>query len=106
MSTAVAICLHCQQPRSLAARGLCWVCHKDPDVRDLYPCRAPGRQPEGPTVGDSRQSADPTPALPGTAEKMAVMEERARAGESLFHPEDGRVPGVRRQESDGLILDP
>jgi len=33
--------------------------------------------------------SEPTPALPGSAEKLAVMIERAELGVQLFHPLDG-----------------
>lgn len=32
----------------------------------------------------------PVDALPGTPEKVAVLEKRAAHGEQLFHPADGR----------------
>jgi hypothetical protein len=34
----------------------------------------------------------PTTHLPGTPEKLAVLEERRRLKQSLFHPDDSRVP--------------
>lgn len=34
---------------------------------------------------------DPTPALPGTEEKVRVMIERAARREQLFHPLDGKM---------------
>jgi hypothetical protein len=37
-----------------------------------------------------REPAGPTTAAPGTAAKIEVMEARAKAGESLFHPADPR----------------
>jgi hypothetical protein len=33
----------------------------------------------------------PTSALPGSPEKLAVLMERARLKQSLFHPDDARV---------------
>ena len=33
----------------------------------------------------------PTSALPGTSERLAVLSDRARCGESLFHPKDARA---------------
>lgn len=40
-----------------------------------------------------RLPAEPTSALPGTPDKIAVMRERAARGESLFHPQDATLDG-------------
>jgi hypothetical protein len=34
---------------------------------------------------------EPTPAKPGTQDKVDVLADRARAGQALFHPMDGRI---------------
>jgi hypothetical protein len=39
----------------------------------------------------SKVPPEPTSALPGTPEKVAVLEERARLGYSLWHPLDARL---------------
>jgi hypothetical protein len=39
-------------------------------------------------MGGSALPAAPTQALPGTAEKLAVLEQRARLRQSLWHPLD------------------
>jgi len=36
--------------------------------------------------------SQPTQALPGTPEKIAVMRERVERGEHLHHPQDARRP--------------
>jgi hypothetical protein len=38
--------------------------------------------------GETILASKPTDALPGTPEKVAVLEERARLGLSLWHPLD------------------
>jgi hypothetical protein len=38
--------------------------------------------------GRTAPAARPTAAIPGTAEKVAVLSERARLGLSLWHPRD------------------
>ena len=38
-----------------------------------------------------RGTATATAAKPGTEEKIAVMAERAKRGESVFHPRDGQA---------------
>jgi hypothetical protein len=45
----------------------------------------------------------PTDALPGTTGKVAVMEERARLGLALFHPEDAIGPAPRRSTPPGRV---
>jgi len=40
-----------------------------------------------------RLPQEPTTALPGTPDKVAVMAERAARGESLFHPHDATLDG-------------
>lgn len=37
-----------------------------------------------------REPEAPTPALPGTEEKILVMRARAEAGQNVTHPDDGR----------------
>lgn len=36
-------------------------------------------------------AAFPTDSLPGTPERIAVLQERARLGQSLTHPEDRQL---------------
>lgn len=40
-----------------------------------------------------RLPQEPTTALPGTPDKVAVMAERAARGETLFHPDDATLDG-------------
>ena len=40
-------------------------------------------------------------ALPGSEEKIAAMESRARAGEHIHHPLDRRVRRERRRQEEG-----
>lgn len=41
--------------------------------------------------GQTTVSAEPTTALPGSEEKVAILAERARLGLSLWHPRDARL---------------
>ncbi len=81
------ICRHCNKANVGRPRGLCWVCWHKPDIRDLYPSRAP--KGVGNLTG-RRPMPVPTTAVPGTAEKLEVLWARALAGESLFHPADAQ----------------
>jgi hypothetical protein len=46
--------------------------------------------------GECRLPAQPTDALPGSPEKVAVLEERARLGVSLWHPLDAPMDAESR----------
>lgn len=45
----------------------------------------------------SLRPVEPTRALPGSKEKVRVMRERVRRGESCFHPGDARLGGNRQK---------
>ena len=89
------ICRHCQKVKSNRPRGLCWSCYYRPGVRDQYPSTSKyARRGVSDFNGKTAQAALPTNALPGTAEKVAVLAERARLGLSLWHPLDARLSGA------------
>jgi len=86
------LCRHCHTMKSNRPRGLCWSCYYMPGVRDLYPSTSKfGHRGVG--NGYRRLSLPPLPthALPGTPEKVAVLEQRANLGVSLWHPLDAGV---------------
>ena len=92
------LCRHCGRVPSNRPRGLCWSCYYRPGVRELYPSTSKfarrglddfnGRVPLPPA---------PTGALPGTPEKVAILEERARLGLSLWHPLDAPMDAESRR---------
>ncbi len=60
--------------------------------RPERPIARPLRRRKRLTVGQlGRLPEQPTTALPGTPDKVAVMAERAARGESLFHPQDATL---------------
>jgi len=67
--------------------GLCWTCYYTPGVRDQYQTQSKFGV-RGVGGQNHRKPTMPTSVLPGTTEKVAVMAERAKRGEHLFHPED------------------
>ncbi len=87
------ICRHCRQGHVNRPRGLCWSCYYTPGVSDLYPSTSK-HAVKG--YGSGLMAAPlppfPTTAAPGTADKLAVMEDRAKAGQSIYHPADARWP--------------
>ena len=83
-------CRHCQRRRANRPRGLCWTCYHAPGVREQFPStskftrRGVGHQCLG------QEMPAPTSALPGTEAKVAILEERARLGQCLWHPQDAQ----------------
>ncbi len=94
MLKACRRCTHCKVNRP---RGLCWSCYYTPGVKDQYPPISKyGRRGVGNVIGNRPLPAIPTTAAPGTPEKLAVLEARAKALCSLFHPDDARFDGDPR----------
>lgn len=95
VTTGRLLCKHCS--KYFAQRGrryLCKGCHEDPEVRKRYECCGNlntgnrGTAVRGNEQDSSLPLPTPTEALPGTLEKLLVVEERARRGERLWHPDD------------------
>jgi hypothetical protein len=83
------LCRHCHRVPSNRPRGLCWSCYYTPGVRDLYPSTSKfARRGVGDFNGRACLPPLPTAALPGTPEKVAVLIERARLRQGLWHPAD------------------
>jgi hypothetical protein len=92
-----AICRHCDQSKVNRPRGLCWSCYYTPGVKDLYPSTSKyARRGVGNFAGRAPLPAAPTTAAPGSPEKLAVLEQRAKLKQSLFHPCDARYVGDPR----------
>lgn len=83
------LCRHCQRVRSSRPRGLCWACYYTPGVRELYPSTSKfARRGIGNFIGSPDRLPRPTDAPPGSADKVAVLEQRALMGQALWHPHD------------------
>lgn len=84
-------CKHCHKRVQAInkGRGLCYRCHGDDRIKIQYAI-----DPKYVTVGHGLRVAtdtvgwEPTDALPGTEEKIEVMEKRAALGVPLWHPLD------------------
>lgn len=91
----VKMCRECNARRACRPRELCWGCYKDLDIRAQYETnQVSGRRGVG-HVGTGRKPI-PTDALPGTPEKLAVLEMRAAMGLQLFHEDDAGSSGIAR----------
>jgi hypothetical protein len=85
----MSLCRHCHRASVNRPRGLCWSCYYTPGVRERYPSTSKfARRGVGNFCGNA-QPCEPTEAPPGSAEKVAVLEERARMRQQLWHPLDG-----------------
>src|SRR5262245_62069592 len=85
------LCRHCNKVKSNRPRGLCWSCYYRPGVRALYPPTSSSAR-RGISAFNGRAALPvPTTALPGTPEKVAVLEIRARLRQQLWHPDDARI---------------
>jgi hypothetical protein len=83
------LCRHCNRVRANRPRGLCWSCYYKPGVRDLFPSTSKyARRGIDDFTGRAPLPAAPTRALPGSPEKLAVLAQRARLRQSLWHPLD------------------
>jgi hypothetical protein len=92
------LCRHCQRSRSNRPRGLCWTCYYTPGVRDLYPSTSKfARRGVDDFNGKVKLPPCPTCAAPGSAEKVAILEERARQRVALFHPHDAPMDRESRR---------
>jgi hypothetical protein len=85
----MAICRHCGTNPVNRPRGLCWSCYYRPGVRDQYPSTSKyARRGVGNFNGAAAPPEFPTDAAPGSPEKVAILAQRARLKQSLWHPAD------------------
>ena len=91
------ICRHCSKRTVSRPRGLCWGCYYTPGVKDLYPSTSIyARRGVGNFYGNAPLAPVPTSAAPGTPEKLAVLEQRAKNKQAIYHPADARYEGDPR----------
>lgn len=84
------VCRHCGTGKVNRPRGLCRTCYYTNGVREMYPRAKFGNHVHD-TRGRDRGLAEPTDAMPGSPAKLAVLEQRATAGQRLWHPLDARL---------------
>jgi hypothetical protein len=86
------LCRNCNRNNANRPRGLCWSCYYRPGVRERFPSTSKYAQHGVDDFnGKAALAPAPTTALPGTPEKLAVLEERARLHQALWHPLDALV---------------
>ena len=90
-------CRHCHSAPSSRPRGLCWSCYYKVGIRDLYPSTSKfARHGIDDFNGTVRLPDLPTDAPPGSPEKVAVLERRARLRQGLWHPDDAPMDAESR----------
>ena len=93
----IAVCRHCSKCKVNRPRGLCWSCYYTPGVKEQYPSTSKyARRGVGNFTGNAPLAPEPTTAPPGTVEKMAVLEMRAKLKFALWHPFDAKFDGDPR----------
>ncbi len=96
------LCRHCGSCPVSRPRGLCWKCYYTPSIRERYPSTSKfARRGVHDFFGRVRLPAAPTQALPGTLEKVAVLEQRARLRQELWHPLDAPMLAVSSLQNAG-----
>ena len=66
-------------------------------MKELYPSTSKfARRGVGNFTGNAPLAPVPTTAVPGTPEKLAVLEHRAKMKQAIFHPADARYEGDPR----------
>lgn len=94
------MCRHCQHAVVSRPRGLCWSCYYAPGIREKYPSTSKfGRRGVANFYGRAARPSAPTDALPGSPEKIAVLMERARLKQELWHAEDATLAGPCRKSA-------
>jgi hypothetical protein len=82
-------CRNCRRGRASRPRGLCWTCYYKPGVRERFPSTSKFAQHGVEDfIGTPALAPIPTAALPGTPDKVAVLQDRARCHLALWHPLD------------------
>jgi hypothetical protein len=83
------LCRHCNAHKANRPRGLCWTCYYTPGVREKFPSTSKfARRGVNDFNGRVALPAAPTEAPPGSPEKVAILIERARLRQALWHPQD------------------
>ncbi|HYH68671.1 MAG TPA: hypothetical protein VD866_28520 [Urbifossiella sp.] len=92
-----AVCRNCSKSKVNRPRGLCWSCYYTPGVKEQFPSTSKyARRGVGNFNGLAPLPDAPTSAAPGSPEKLAVLEQRAKLKQALFHPADATYVGDPR----------
>ena len=93
----IALCRNCSKCKVNRPRGLCWSCYYTPGVKEMFPSTSKyARRGIGNFTGNAPLPEAPTTAVPGTPEKLAILELRAKMKRAIFHPADAKFAGDPR----------
>lgn len=94
-------CVYCGRAKVSRPRGLCWTCYYTPGVLAIVPVSSHPTARRGVGSALPHSMPEPTTALPGTPDKLAVLAARAAAGQHLWHQDDPRIihQGVAKNRS-------
>lgn len=92
-------CRDCGKTPAKSPRGLCWVCYRTPSVRARYPISAKYGRKTWPKY-TALPPAEPTQAIPGTPEKIEVLQSRASQGVELHHEWDATFADMAKSIPD------
>lgn len=92
------VCRHCHEAKVNRPRGLCWSCYYRPGVRDQYQSTSKFGRRYIPVEQASDALGLPTGAMPGSAEKLLVLAERASVEGPLWHPDDATFEQLNQQQ--------
>lgn len=100
-------CRHCGL-MGRRPKGLCWKCFSTPEINQQYQTQSKYHPNHMEKDFDGKAPlGSPTQALPGSEEKLQAMEDRARRGFAIFHPQDARLELAddieRRMRAMGLL---
>jgi hypothetical protein len=84
----IPVCKHCSKAKVNRPRGLCWTCYYTPGVKEKFPSTSKFARRGVGNFNGNVPLPEPTLAVPGTPEKMAVLARRAELKQALWHPLD------------------
>jgi hypothetical protein len=95
------VCRHCGRSKAARPRGLCWTCYQTPGIRRQYASMSKfGRRGIPDFNGSGKLPLASTTAIPGSAEKVAILQGRASRRETLWHPDDAPFASERTRMCD------
>lgn len=96
-------CRHCGERPVFRWRGLCWRCYQDRRIRRRYRSSSSRANRCRPDFQGPAPLPRPTEFLPGSPEKVLILQDRFARGERLFHPADARILDASQPDRDVTI---
>ena len=103
---AGALCIHECGRVADKWRGLCSTCYYLPGVRKRYPTKRTDAYDLELGEVEGKPPTVATRALPGSEEKVRILEQRVLRGEQLWHPQDVTLFTARTDECNRDRVEP